>query len=100
VGKTFLAKIVGWKACKANQRVLFTTNEIQQSRDRTPILQLRLFAFDECKYRPWARRCVYFDTPIRPLCYVPAWTMGLVRIILEKAGSPISEGKATRTGLR
>ncbi len=25
VGKTFLAKIVGWKACKANQRVLFTT---------------------------------------------------------------------------
>ena len=25
VGKTFLAKVVGWKACKANQRVLFTT---------------------------------------------------------------------------
>jgi len=25
VGKTFLAKIVGWTACKANQRVLFTT---------------------------------------------------------------------------
>ena len=25
VGKTFLAKIVAWKACKANQRVLFTT---------------------------------------------------------------------------
>jgi DNA replication protein DnaC len=25
VGKTFLAKIVGWNACKANQRVLFTT---------------------------------------------------------------------------
>jgi DNA replication protein DnaC len=25
VGKTFLAKIVGWKACRANQRVLFTT---------------------------------------------------------------------------
>ena len=25
VGKTFLAKIVGWRACKANQRVLFTT---------------------------------------------------------------------------
>ena len=25
VGKTFLAKIIGWKACKANQRVLFTT---------------------------------------------------------------------------
>ena len=25
VGKTFLAKIVGWKACQANQRVLFTT---------------------------------------------------------------------------
>jgi DNA replication protein DnaC len=25
VGKTSLAKIVGWKACKANQRVLFTT---------------------------------------------------------------------------
>jgi DNA replication protein DnaC len=24
-GKTFLAKIVGWNACKANQRVLFTT---------------------------------------------------------------------------
>src|SRR5579872_793365 len=26
VGKTFLAKIVAWKACKANQRVLFTTD--------------------------------------------------------------------------
>jgi DNA replication protein DnaC len=25
VGKTFLAKIVAWKACKAKQRVLFTT---------------------------------------------------------------------------
>ena len=25
MGKTFLAKIVAWKACKANQRVLFTT---------------------------------------------------------------------------
>jgi hypothetical protein len=24
-GKTFLAKIVGWRACQANQRVLFTT---------------------------------------------------------------------------
>jgi DNA replication protein DnaC len=25
VGKTFLAKIVGWRACQRNQRVLFTT---------------------------------------------------------------------------
>ena len=25
VGKTFLAKIIGWKACQANRRVLFTT---------------------------------------------------------------------------
>jgi DNA replication protein DnaC len=25
VGKTYLAKIVGWRACQANQRVLFTT---------------------------------------------------------------------------
>ena len=25
MGKTFLAKIFGWKACQANQRVLFTT---------------------------------------------------------------------------
>ena len=25
VGKTFLAKIIGWKACQANHRVLFTT---------------------------------------------------------------------------
>lgn len=25
VGKTFLAKIIGWRACQANQRVLFTT---------------------------------------------------------------------------
>jgi DNA replication protein DnaC len=25
VGKTFLAKILGWRACQANQRVLFTT---------------------------------------------------------------------------
>ena len=25
VGKTFLSKIVGWRACQANQRVLFTT---------------------------------------------------------------------------
>jgi DNA replication protein DnaC len=25
VGKTFLSKIVGWRACQSNQRVLFTT---------------------------------------------------------------------------
>ncbi|HEY7390215.1 MAG TPA: ATP-binding protein [Bryobacteraceae bacterium] len=25
VGKTFLAKIIAWRACQANQRVLFTT---------------------------------------------------------------------------
>lgn len=25
VGKTFLAKVVAWRACQANQRVLFTT---------------------------------------------------------------------------
>jgi DNA replication protein DnaC len=25
VGKTFLARVFGWKACQANQRVLFTT---------------------------------------------------------------------------
>jgi DNA replication protein DnaC len=25
VGKTFLAKLIGWRACQANQRVLFTT---------------------------------------------------------------------------
>ena len=25
VGKTFLAQVIGWKACQANQRVLFTT---------------------------------------------------------------------------
>ena len=25
VGKTFLAKVIAWKACQANQRVLFTT---------------------------------------------------------------------------
>lgn len=25
VGKTFLCKIIGWRACQANQRVLFTT---------------------------------------------------------------------------
>src|ERR1700751_1129183 len=25
VGKTYLAKIVGWRACQANQRILFTT---------------------------------------------------------------------------
>jgi len=25
VGKTFLAKIIGWRACQAKQRVLFTT---------------------------------------------------------------------------
>ena len=25
VGKTFLAKVIGWRACQANQRVLFTT---------------------------------------------------------------------------
>ena len=25
VGKTFLAKLIAWRACQANQRVLFTT---------------------------------------------------------------------------
>jgi DNA replication protein DnaC len=34
-GKTFLSKILGWRACQANRRVLFTTAmDIAQSTDR------------------------------------------------------------------
>src|SRR6516165_3387733 len=49
VGKTFLAKIIGWRACQANQRVLFTTamdmlNHLLASQvDHSLIRQLRLF---------------------------------------------------------
>jgi hypothetical protein len=28
VGKTFLAQILGWRACQANVRVLFTTGHV------------------------------------------------------------------------
>lgn len=49
VGKTFLAKIIGWKACQANQRVLFTTamdmlNHLLASQvDHSLIRKLRLY---------------------------------------------------------
>jgi DNA replication protein DnaC len=49
VGKTFLAKIVGWRACQANQRVLFTTamdmlNHLLASQaDHSLIRKLRLY---------------------------------------------------------
>jgi DNA replication protein DnaC len=49
VGKTYLAKIVGWRACQANQRVLFTTamdmlNHLLASQvDHSLIRKLRLY---------------------------------------------------------
>ena len=49
VGKTFLAKIVGWRACQANQRVLFTTamdmlNHLNASQvDHSLVRKLRLY---------------------------------------------------------
>lgn len=49
VGKTFLAKIIGWRACQANQRVLFTTamdmlNHLLSSQvDHSLIRKLRLY---------------------------------------------------------
>jgi len=49
VGKTFLAKIIGWRACQANQRVLFTTamdmlNHLLASQvDHSLIRKLRLY---------------------------------------------------------
>lgn len=49
VGKTFLAKIVGWRACQANQRVLFTTamdmlNHLLASQvDHSLVRKLRLY---------------------------------------------------------
>lgn len=49
VGKTFLAKIVGWRACQANYRVLFTTamdmlNHLLASQvDHSLIRKLKLF---------------------------------------------------------
>jgi DNA replication protein DnaC len=49
VGKTFLAKIIGWRACQANQRVLFTTamdmlNHLNASQvDHSLVRKLRLY---------------------------------------------------------
>jgi len=49
VGKTFLAKIIGWRACRANQRVLFTTamdmlNQLLASQvDHSLVRKLKLF---------------------------------------------------------
>lgn len=49
VGKTFLAKIIGWRACQANQRVLFTTamdmlNHLSASQvDHSLIRKLKLY---------------------------------------------------------
>jgi DNA replication protein DnaC len=49
VGKTFLAKIIGWRACQANQRVLFTTamdmlNHLLASQvDHSLIRKLRIY---------------------------------------------------------
>ena len=49
VGKTYLAKIVGWRACQANQRVLFTTamdmlNQLLASQvDHSLVRKLKLY---------------------------------------------------------
>lgn len=49
VGKTFLAKILGWRACQANQRVLFTTamdmlnHRLASQVDHSLVRQLKLF---------------------------------------------------------
>jgi len=49
VGKTFLAKIIAWRACQANQRVLFTTamdmlNHLLASQvDHSLIRKLRIY---------------------------------------------------------
>lgn len=49
VGKTFLAKIIGWRACQANQRVLFSTamdmlNHLNASQvDHSLVRKLRLY---------------------------------------------------------
>jgi DNA replication protein DnaC len=49
VGKTFLAKIIGWRACQANRRVLFTTamdmlNHLLASQvDHSLIRKLRIY---------------------------------------------------------
>lgn len=49
VGKTYLAKIIGWRACQANQRVLFTTamdmlNHLLASQvDHSLVRKLRLY---------------------------------------------------------
>jgi DNA replication protein DnaC len=49
VGKTFLAKIIGWRACQANQRVLFSTamdmlNHLNASQvDHSLVRKLRVY---------------------------------------------------------
>jgi len=49
VGKTYLAKIIGWRACQANQRVLFTTamdmlNQLLASQvDHSLVRKLKLY---------------------------------------------------------
>ena len=49
VGKTFLAKIVGWRACQGNQRVLFTTamdmlNQLSASQvDHSLVRKLKVY---------------------------------------------------------
>jgi DNA replication protein DnaC len=49
VGKAFLAKVIGWKACQANQRVLFTTamdmlNQLLASQvDHSLVRKLKLY---------------------------------------------------------
>jgi len=49
VGKTFLAKIIGWRACQSNQRVLFTTamdmlNHLNASQvDHSLVRKLRVY---------------------------------------------------------
>ena len=49
VGKTFLAKVFGWKACQANQRVVFTTamgmlNQLLASQvDHSQVRKLKIY---------------------------------------------------------
>ena len=49
VGKTFLAKVIGWRACQANQRILFSTamdmlNHLNASQvDHSLVRKLRVY---------------------------------------------------------
>jgi DNA replication protein DnaC len=86
VEKTFLAKIIGWRACQANHRVLFTTamdmlNQLSASQvDHSLVRKLKIYTEPTLlicdEFRLLGARSTDFEPLLSAHLYTP-WSQGL-----------------------